>query len=132
MSHKPQSVDDITAKFRIKKLTKIDGEPTYESISKVSHELYTNAATLASPLGGGQHGHIGMVMKPALYATLSATPYVDPTAPPLSPVFDANRIYTDVQRQQIRDEHAFQVKLRGAFSQRNGFARGAVLFEKKE
>ena len=110
MSSKPQSVDDIIAKFRIKKLTKIDGEPTYETISKISHELYTNAATLASPLGGGHHGHIGMVMKPALYSTLSAVPYVDPLEPSPTPNVDPTRIYTDVQRQQLRDEHALQVK----------------------
>ena len=110
MSPKPLSVDDIIAKFRIKKLTKIEGEPTYETISKVSHELYTNAATLSSPLGGGQHGHIGMVMKPALYATLSATPYVEPVAPSLTPNFDPTQIYTEIQRQQLRDDHAHQVK----------------------
>ena len=107
---KPQSVEDIIAKFRIKTLTRIDGEPTYEAISKASHELYTNAATLASTLGGGQHGHIGMVMKPALYATLSATPYVNPTKPPATPPLDPAQLYTDVQRQQIRDNHALQVK----------------------
>ena len=110
MVPKPLPVDDIIAKFRIKTLTKIEGEPTYESISKISHELYTNAATLSSPLGGGKHGHIGMVMKPALYATLSATPYVEPQEPSLTPVFDPTRIYTESQRQQIRDDHAIKVK----------------------
>ena len=92
MSAKPQSVDDIISKFRIKKLTKIHGEPTYESISKISQELYTNAATLACPNGGGKHGHIGMVMKPALYATLSSTPYEEPNNPGLAPVLDPTRI----------------------------------------
>ena len=93
MSPKPQSVDDIISKFRIKKLTKIQGEPAYKSISKISQELYTNAATLASPNGGGQHGHIGLVMKPALYATLSAILYEDPQNPGLAPVLDPTRIY---------------------------------------
>ena len=110
MSLKPQSVEDIIAKFRIKKLTHIDGEPTYETISKISHELYTNAATLASKLGGGQHGHIGMVMKPALYATLSATPYINPPEPPETAPLDPAQLYMDVHRQQIRDNHALQVK----------------------
>ena len=41
-------------------------------------------------------------MKPTLYATLSTTPYVD--------VFDSNLIYSEIQRQQIRDNHAHQVK----------------------
>jgi hypothetical protein len=33
--------------------------------------LYSNAATLATTLGGGQHGHIGIIMPAALYTTLS-------------------------------------------------------------
>ena len=85
---KTLTVDEITAKFRIKKLTRIEVEPTYEAISRLSQELYTNAATLARPLGGGQHGHIGMVMKPSLYESLSNIPYVTPKNPGPTPKFD--------------------------------------------
>ena len=107
---KTLTVDEITAKFRIKKLTEIEGEPTYEAISKLSQELYTNAATLASPLGGGQHGHIGMVMKPSLYESLSNIPYVTPKNPGPTPKFDDAKIYTEMQRMQVRDDHKLQLK----------------------
>eukprot|EP00957_Ditylum_brightwellii_P180111 13720194-Ditylum_brightwellii.AAC.1 len=44
-------------------------------------QLYENAATISLSLGGGAHGHIGLVMEPTLYASLSATAYALPTAP---------------------------------------------------
>eukprot|EP00957_Ditylum_brightwellii_P148329 11292742-Ditylum_brightwellii.AAC.1 len=44
-------------------------------------QLYENAATLPSSLDGGAHGHIGLVMEPTLYSSLSATAYNAPNAP---------------------------------------------------
>eukprot|EP00957_Ditylum_brightwellii_P052211 3959138-Ditylum_brightwellii.AAC.1 len=44
-------------------------------------QLYENAATIPSSLGGGVHGHIGLVMEPTLYFSLSATAYNAPSAP---------------------------------------------------
>ena len=64
---KAQSVDDIISKFPIKTLPKIDGEPTYESINAIMQMLYANAATSSTTMGGGTHGHIWLIMKPALY-----------------------------------------------------------------
>ena len=49
-------------------------------------------------------------MKTALYATLSATPYVNPPKPPDTPPLDPSQLYIDVQRHQIRDNHTLQVK----------------------
>eukprot|EP00957_Ditylum_brightwellii_P159217 12118309-Ditylum_brightwellii.AAC.1 len=44
-------------------------------------QLYENAATIPSSLGGGAHGHIGLVMELTLYSGLSATAYNAPSAP---------------------------------------------------
>eukprot|EP00957_Ditylum_brightwellii_P197795 15068073-Ditylum_brightwellii.AAC.1 len=43
-------------------------------------QLYENAATIPSSLGGGARGHIGLAMEPALYSSLSATAYNTPSA----------------------------------------------------
>jgi hypothetical protein len=43
--------------------------------------LYSNATTLATTLGGGRNGHIGMIMPSELYATLSDIPYHGPPDP---------------------------------------------------
>eukprot|EP00957_Ditylum_brightwellii_P152094 11580381-Ditylum_brightwellii.AAC.1 len=44
-------------------------------------QLYKNAATIPSSVGRGAHGHIGLVMEPALYSSLFATAYNAPNAP---------------------------------------------------
>jgi hypothetical protein len=43
--------------------------------------LYSNAASLTTTLGGGGHGHIGIIMTPPLYATLTANPYITTVDP---------------------------------------------------
>ena len=43
--------------------------------------IYTNAATLLTPYVGEHHGHIGIIMKPMLYATLSNMECSNPSDP---------------------------------------------------
>ena len=75
------TVDKIVAKFPVKALPRISGEPNYESINDMVQSLYANAASLSTTLGGGNHGHIGLVMNDILYTTLSPTPYHHPVDP---------------------------------------------------
>ena len=105
MGRSALSVDDIVAKFPVKTIPPIQGEPNYESINEIIQVLYANAASLATTYGGGQHGHIGLIMKPEIYATLSATPYANPVDPGPHPTFAPNRNYTAAERQQMRDQH---------------------------
>ena len=78
MTGKSQLVDDIVSKLPIKTLSRIDGEPTYESINNIMQILYANAATLPTTTGGGTHGHIGLIFKPELCSTMSEIPYKIP------------------------------------------------------
>eukprot|EP00957_Ditylum_brightwellii_P179346 13663236-Ditylum_brightwellii.AAC.1 len=71
--------DDVLAKFVYKTLPIIDGQPTYADINKMSKMLYTNTAKVPTILRGGIKGHIGLIMKVLLYATISTTAYVAPT-----------------------------------------------------
>jgi hypothetical protein len=80
------TVDDIITKFPTKRLPIIDGEPDYASISIMVQLLYSNAATLATTLGGGRNGHNGIIMPAELYATLSDTPYHGPPDPGPIPI----------------------------------------------
>lgn len=75
------TTDDVLAKFVYKTLPVIDGQPTYADINKMSKMLYANAAKVPTTLGGGKKGHIGLIMKASLYATISATAYDAPTEP---------------------------------------------------
>jgi hypothetical protein len=135
------SVDDIVAKFPAKTIPHIQGEPDYASINDMVQILYSNAASLATTLGGGQHGHIGCIMTPILYATLSNTPYDnldDPGQIPMLPanasaaaqeasriqhkevrrIFDNNQSMDDALKAQIIDtiDDTFLCKLRNKYT----------------
>eukprot|EP00957_Ditylum_brightwellii_P155405 11829925-Ditylum_brightwellii.AAC.1 len=81
----PYKADDMKARFPNKSMTRFDGEPNYDSINTLCLQLYCNTGAIPTGLGGGQHGHINLVMDPTLYTTLSATVYLAPTAPNHTP-----------------------------------------------
>ena len=62
-------------------MPKIDWEPDYGNINTMMQLLYVNAALLRTTLGGGQHGHISIIMTLQLYTTLANTTYKSPTDP---------------------------------------------------
>ena len=85
------SLDNIIAKFPMKTLPIISGEPDYASINTMVQFLYGNSASLPTTLGGGQHGHIGLIMTHIFYATLAPnTAYTAPIDPGLLPPMAAN------------------------------------------
>ena len=71
---------DFLSLFEYRALTKINGEPTYESLKRLKEQLKANATKIISNIGGGQHGHLGLV-KPLEYGNASAIPYVRPPPP---------------------------------------------------
>eukprot|EP00957_Ditylum_brightwellii_P116078 8855035-Ditylum_brightwellii.AAC.1 len=75
----------MTARFPNKTITRMDGELNYDSINALCVQLYGNAGAILTGLGGGQHGHTGLVMDPALYATLLAMLYQAPNLPNRTP-----------------------------------------------
>jgi hypothetical protein len=50
--------------FPMKDLTRIIGIPTYETLHVMHLELKTNSTSVHSNLGGGQFGHLGLVISP--------------------------------------------------------------------
>ena len=103
------SVDDIVAKFPMKQIPIITGEPDYASINDMVQNLYGNAASLPTTIGGGAHGHIGLLMTPALYATLSPSPYESPDDPGPTPNHTARA--TTEQRETNRIQHKEERRL---------------------
>ena len=55
-------IDYTTAKFELPVLEKIHGESSYESLKNLKKQLKTNALSLSSDLGGGEHGHLSLVL----------------------------------------------------------------------
>ena len=52
------------------------GVPTYETLHLLYNEIKSNAMAVHSNLGGGQHGHIGLVFSLTTYDLLTNTPFV--------------------------------------------------------
>jgi hypothetical protein len=79
------SVNDTC--FQHKVLTKIHGLPSYESLQHVSTELKANASSVPSTLGGGQNGHLGLLLSDARCITVQhAVPWATPGDPgPFAP-----------------------------------------------
>ena len=74
------SVEDVTNAFPTS-ITKITGEPNYESLKNLKDELKANAASIPTTLGGGTHGYLGLILSPAAYATIAATQFIEPIYP---------------------------------------------------
>ena len=75
------NIDYVDTYFEFCVLTKIHGEPTYETLKAMKNQLKSNAYSVASNLGGGTHGHLGLLLTAAEYATMSRIPYVRPVHP---------------------------------------------------
>ena len=67
--------------FPIPDLTRIIGIPTFETLHQMANELKQNASSVYSNLGGGAHGHLGLILSPQMYALISNVPYVRPGHP---------------------------------------------------
>jgi hypothetical protein len=87
-------------------LTKIKGKPEADTIRLLQRELFNNAGAIPTTLGGGEYGHLGNVMRPALYDVLpGALPYADPIHPGPHPghagnatgvmITETNRLYKE-------------------------------------
>ena len=60
-----------------------DQAPNAAMITLLKRELYANAAAITCPQGGGNHGHLGLVMSVADYAALGGgvVAWADPVHP---------------------------------------------------
>ena len=77
---------DIRDEVRKETATKIHGQPTDHDITLLEKELIAIAATIPSTLGGGNHGHAGLIVEPAKYLTMTGgTAFIQPGNPGIYP-----------------------------------------------
>jgi hypothetical protein len=81
------SVESIVADFP-RKINKIHGLPTFETLRALRKDLQLNAASVQCTLGGGAHGYLGLILDAAAYAIVAgnnaagnAQPFINPTFP---------------------------------------------------
>jgi hypothetical protein len=87
-------------------ITKIDGQPTDEDLNLLIKELTNAAGSVATRNGGGEHGHVGMVIDDAEYITFSRSGagFVVPTNPgPYPTTVDVDKV---IRERQIAEHKA--------------------------
>ena len=84
-----ESVKDLLERFN--EVPPIVGEPTYHTINEMNKVLQKNAAQVMTTLGGGGHGHLGMILPAIMYNTVApGTPFITPTNPGPVPILTGN------------------------------------------
>jgi hypothetical protein len=103
LSSRMPSVNDTY--FQHKVLTKIHGQPVYESLQTLTTEIKANAVSVPSTLGGGLYGHLGLIVSDERYATLANTvPWISPTNPgPFAPPVGGTGPQIEAAREVWRD-----------------------------
>ncbi|KAL7483205.1 hypothetical protein ACHAW6_008848 [Cyclotella cf. meneghiniana] len=87
-------------------IMRIEGQPTDEQLNLLTKELTNAAGSVATQNGGGEHGHVGMVVEQAEYITFSrgGAPFVIPTNPgPYPATVDADAV---IRERQIAEHKA--------------------------
>ena len=69
----PSNVKYRETHFERANLSPIHGDPTFERLHKLRNEIKANTRYIYSHLGGGTHGHLGLVLTVAQYALISPT-----------------------------------------------------------
>ena len=63
---------DIRDEIRKETVTKIHGQPTSHDLMQLEKEIIAILANIPTRLGGGNYGHVGVIMDPAEYNTMTA------------------------------------------------------------
>ena len=118
----PTDIDYKNNLFEHPELTRIIGEPTTASLITLQAEVRDNAQAVQSDLGGGQHGHLGLVCTQAAYTALvpQASAYTRPVNPGRLAVTPN---LTQYQLAQARDVHQEAIRV---FREVNGVERAII------
>ncbi len=82
---------DTREELRKEEITKIFGQPTEHDITKMEKELTAITAATPSSLGGGNHGHAGIIVEDAKYTAMTGgIAFINPPNPGLYPNIAAN------------------------------------------
>ena len=99
------TVAEIRDTFPIE-ITAIDGRPGATTLRRLLEDLYSNAASIPSTLGGAQVGSLGLVLETPLY-TVSHPPFIFPDNPGPTPTYPPNA--TDSQIAAAKETHAVKL-----------------------
>jgi hypothetical protein len=99
MTSSAPSAETIRSGFVFTSLDPIIGEPTYRTLALAHTQSIRNATTITSRLGGGGHGHAGLVEFPDVYLLRTAHHFNRPIYPGEAPAYPIGA--TDQQRDDL-------------------------------
>ena len=67
--------------LRKESVTKILGQPMDQEITTLKNELIAIAASIPTRLGGGNHGHAGLIVDATKYLTMAGVAFITPPNP---------------------------------------------------
>jgi len=77
---------DIRDEICKETVTKIHGQPTSHDLTNLEKEIISILANIPTTLGGGNYGHVGVIMDPTDYTTMTGgTSFVNPVNPGIYP-----------------------------------------------
>jgi hypothetical protein len=77
---------DTQEELRKELVTKIHGQPKEDDLTTLEKELITITASIPSMLGGGNHGHAGVIVEAAKYILMTGgTAFMNPVNPGVYP-----------------------------------------------
>ena len=98
---------DVEQSLEKYEITHVDGQPKDEDLNLLIKELTNAAGSVATQNGGGEHGHVGMVIDDAEYVTFSkgGTKFVVPTNPgPYPASVDTDKVIRERQLAEHKAE----------------------------
>ena len=77
-------------------VTKIHGQPTNQDLTILEKELIAILANIPTLLGGGNHGHAGIIVEPATYLLMTREIFTNPANPGTYPANDPGNAAAEV------------------------------------
>jgi hypothetical protein len=77
--------DELIAGFPYSSLPKVTGDSTFEDLKVIRRLLNTNGMSVSSYVGGGRHGHLGIIMTNEEYFAIAADVFPVPENTGASP-----------------------------------------------
>jgi hypothetical protein len=106
---------DIREEVRKETVTKIHGQPTNQDLTTLEKELIAILANIPTTLGGGNHGHAGILMEPTRYLLTTGVPFNNPANPGNYPLTVAGNAAAGVRaraeaehKEEVREYETFQ------------------------
>jgi hypothetical protein len=100
-------------------VTKIHDQPSSNNLTNLEKELIAILAVLSTALGGGNHGHAGMIMEAVAYTTMTGgTAFINPANPGIYPVGLAinasvgTRARAEAERKELINQYKMYERVR--------------------